>query len=62
LVAITADGRKLEVALDPEQNDVRFDFPVAAAARSSPVPPPVSTPKTPKPSDDGLADSPYGAK
>jgi hypothetical protein len=64
LVALTEDGRRVEIALSPELRRIELDFPDAAAPASSPRRP-VPRPPAPSPApppDDGLAESPYGAK
>lgn len=65
LVALTADGRRVETELLAEQRKVTVTFPEASAAAASPRPASRPIPRpTPKSGggDDELADSPYGAQ
>ena len=61
LVALTADGRRVEAKVAPDQRRVTLDFPEAARVRPRPAVVPYPTPKKGG-GDDELADSPYGAQ
>ena len=64
LIALTEDGRKLEITLTQTQRDIRLDFPAqtsASPAKPAPIRP-GSRPSRRAQPEDGLADSPYGAQ